>query len=347
MALASIEFTYQMYSKFICLCLILIFGAWSSEATSRNVQDASIYERYEQWMAQYGRQYSYMNEKEARFNIFKKNVAFIESSNNANKPYKMSVNQFSDLTTEEFLDKRTGFKGPGDIPVPLPTTTFKYENVSMVPSSLDWRTKGAVMPVKDQGDCGSCWAFATVGALEGAHQLATGELVSLSEQELVDCNTVNFGCGGGYPDVAFEYIINKHGLTNEANYPYNASDNVCNATEAGSPSGSITRYEDVPANNELDLLKAVANQPVSVCFEVTQEFMHYSSGVFTGPCGTQVNHCVTAIGYGTSDEGMDYWLLKNSWGTNWGDEGYFRMQRNVEAVEGMCGIATLSAYAIV
>jgi len=331
------------------VCLILIFGACSSLAsTSPNDKREFLYQRFEQWVARYGRQYSNKYEKETRFNIYKENVAFIDNSNIiANKPYRLIDNQFADLTTEEFKSQRTGFKGLGDLPPP--TTTFKYENVSVVPSSLDWRTKGAVMPVKDQGDCGSCWAFATVGALEGAIQLATGELVSLSEQELVDCNVggEDEGCGGGYPDVAFEYVIEKHGLTNEANYPYTASDNVCNTTEVDSPSGSITRYEDVPVNKELDLLKAVANQPVSVCIQASGEFQFYSSGVLTGACGTDLDHCVTAIGYGTDDYGIEYWLLKNSWGTDWGEEGYARIQRNVEAVEGMCGIAMSASYAVV
>lgn len=130
-----------------------MLGAWSSEATSRNLQDTSMYERYEQWMTRYGRQYSNLNEKETRFNVFKKNAAFIDASNShANKPYKLSVNQFADLTKEEFKASRTGFKGLGYTPVP---TTFKYENVTTVPSTLDWRTKGAVMPVKDQGQCGN------------------------------------------------------------------------------------------------------------------------------------------------------------------------------------------------
>jgi len=338
---------FIMFIKYKCICfgLILVLAPWSSEAASRSLQNASMHERHEKWMALYGIVYNDINEKEKHFKIFQKNVAYIESSNkDANKPYKLSVNRFADLTNEEFKASRTGFKGNVDSRM---TSSFKYENVTIVPATLDWRTKGAVTPMKDQGDCGSCWAFSAVAATEGVIQLATGELISLSEQELVDCDIrgQSEGCEGGLTDDAFEFIT-QNGLTTEANYPYTGLDDTCNITSEGaSPVANITGYEDVPADNELALLKAVANQPVSVCIEADgDDFQHYSSGVFTAACGTDLDHCVTAIGYGTSDDGIDYWLLKNSWGTEWGDQGYMMLQRNIEAKEGLCGIAMSASY---
>ncbi|XP_021801883.1 senescence-specific cysteine protease SAG39-like [Prunus avium] len=328
----------------VCLVLILMLGTWSSEATSRSLQDTSMYEKYEQWMVRYGREYDDVNEKQKRFEIFKKNVAYIESSNSdANKSYKLSVNQFADQTNEEVKASRNGFKGREY----STKTTFKYENITVVPSTMDWRSKGAVTPMKDQGQCGSCWAFAAVAAVEGITQLTTGKLISLSEQEVVDCdiNGEDIGCGGGYPDGAFEFINQNQGISSEANYNYTGVDGRCNtqATHAA----SITGYEDVPASNEEALLKAVANQPVSVCIDAGEyDFMYYKSGVFTGSCGLEIDHCVTAIGYGVSDNGTKYWLLKNSWGKEWGEEGYMRMQRDVYAKEGLCGVAMFGSYPI-
>lgn len=176
--------------------------------------------------------------------------------------------------------------------------------------------------------------------MEGITQLKTGQLVSLSEQELVDCDTsgVDQGCEGGLMDNAFDFIVNNKGLTTEANYPYQGVDGTCNSNEASNHAAAITGHEDVPANSESALLKAVSGQPVSVAIDASGlDFQFYSSGVFTGDCGTELDHGVTAVGYGTSDDGTKYWLVKNSWGTSWGQEGYIMMQRDVEAKEGLCG----------
>ncbi|XP_028752644.1 senescence-specific cysteine protease SAG39-like isoform X3 [Neltuma alba] len=225
------------------------------------------------------------------------------------------------------------------------TPTFKCENVTGVPSPVNWRRQGAVTPVKNQGDCRCCWAFSAVAATEGITKLSTGKLISLSEQELVDCDKgVDHGCEGGLMDDAFKFIIKNNGITSEANYPYKGVDGTCNANEEANHVATIKGYEDVPTNSEQALQKAVANQPVSVAIDASgSDFQFYSSGIFTGSCGTELDHGVTAIGYGVSGN-TEYWLVKNSWGTEWGEEGYIRMQRNVAAQEGLCGIAMQASY---
>ncbi|RXH68759.1 hypothetical protein DVH24_031092, partial [Malus domestica] len=233
--------------KYVCLGLILMLGAWSSEATSRSLKDASMYGRYEQWLALYGRVYNDINEKETRFKIFKENVAFIEFSNkDANKPYKLSVNQFADLTNEEFKATRNGFKGHE---CSTKASSFKYENVTVpLPATMDWRKKGAVTPVKDQGQCGSYWAFAAARAVEGITQLTNGQLNFVREQ-VIDCDTrgEDQGCGGGYLDGAFEFINQNHVITS-ARTPTPVLDGAWN-TE-GPPTANITGCEDVPISNE-------------------------------------------------------------------------------------------------
>ncbi|KAI3440001.1 uncharacterized protein J3R85_004151 [Psidium guajava] len=325
----------------------MILGLHASQAWSRELHELSMQERHEQWMARHGRVYKDDAEKARRLIVFKNNVEFIESFNeDGAEPYRLGINGFTDMTNEEFTASRNGYKKSSSARS-SGTKSFRYENDTAVPSTMDWRQKGAVTPIKDQGQCGCCWAFSAVAATEGINQLATGKLISLSEQELVDCDTKgeDQGCEGGLMDDAFEFIVNSHGLTTEANYPYEGVDGTCNAEKEASPAAKITGHEDVPANSELALLKAVANQPVSIAIDAGgSAFQFYSGGVFTGDCGTDLDHGVTAVGYGTSDDGTKYWLVKNSWGTGWGESGYIRMKRDVDAKEGLCGIAMQASY---
>ncbi|XP_037494828.1 senescence-specific cysteine protease SAG39-like [Jatropha curcas] len=329
---------------------VLVLGLFASQAFARPLQNETMKERHEMWMAKYGRVYKDSAEKEKRFNIFKNNVEFIESFNkDGNKLYKLDINGFADLSNEEFKASRNGYKR-SSIAKSSETLSFKYENVTAVPTSMDWRNiihKGVVTPIKDQGQCGCCWAFSAVAAMEGITKLSTEKLISLSEQELIDCDTsgIDQGCEGGLMDDAFEFIIQNNGLTTEANYPYQAEDGTCNTEKAANHAATITSYEDVPENNEEALRMAVANQPVSVAIDAGESaFQHYSSGIFTGDCGTELDHGVTVVGYGTSDDGTKYWLVKNSWGTSWGEDGYIRMQRDIDAKEGLCGIAMQPSY---
>lgn len=194
---------------------------------------------------------------------------------------------------------------------------------------------------------GCCWAFAAVGAIEGLNQLTTGDLVSLSEQELVDCETSRSnGCQGGFFDSAFEFVIRNEGLSRESDYPYEAAQGSCNVDRDSSPrAGRITGFEKVPENSESALMKAVANQPVSVGIDSNgYDFKYYSSGVFTGDCGTNLNHAVTAVGYGETSDGVKYWVVKNSWGSGWGEAGYMKIQRDSGSEGGLCGIAMQASY---
>ncbi|KAK8503167.1 hypothetical protein V6N13_025922 [Hibiscus sabdariffa] len=249
-----------------------------------------------------GKKYENVEEMKLRFQIFKDNYDLIRSTNRKGLPYTLAVNQFADWTWEEFQKHRLGAAQNCSA-----TTMGNHQLTNVVlPESKDWREAGIVSPVKDQGNCGSCWTFSTTGALEAAYHQAFGKGISLSEQQLVDCAGAfnNFGC--------------------------NVIDSV-----------------NITLGSEDELKHAVAVvRPVSVAFEVVTSFRFYRSGVYTSnTCGNtpmDVNHAVVAVGYGV-ENGVPYWLIKNSWGATWGDNGYFKMEMG----KNMCGVATCASYPVV
>ncbi|XP_008813817.1 low-temperature-induced cysteine proteinase-like [Phoenix dactylifera] len=303
---------------------------------------------YEGWLAKHGRAYNALGEKERRFEIFKDNVRFIDAHNAdaGHHSFRLGLNRFADMTNEEYRAVYLGTRPAGHRRrARVGSDRYRYDAGDVLPESVDWRVKGAVAAVKDQGSCGSCWAFSTVAAVEGISKIVTGDLISLSEQELVDCdNAYNQGCNGGLMDYAFEFIINNGGIDTEEDYPYTAHDGKCDQYRKNAKVVSIDGYEDVPVNDEKALQKAVANQPVSVAIEAGgREFQLYHSGIFNGRCGTDLDHGVVAVGYGT-ENGKDYWIVRNSWGGDWGESGYIRMERNVNISTGKCGITMEPSY---
>jgi cathepsin L len=253
------------------------------------------------------------------------------------------MNVFGDLTFEEFKAAYLGTKLPKRNTTSA-STFLSPLNVHDLPDSVDWRTKGYVTGVKDQGQCGSCWAFSTTGSLEGQYFRNKGTLESFSEQQLVDCSGDygNMGCNGGLMDQAFEYI-EKFGIERESVYPYTAQDGQCQY-DASKVVTKVSSYVDIPTGNEAKLKEAVATQgPVSVAIDASNaSFQFYRSGVYNerSCSSSQLDHGVLAVGYGTLSNNA-YWLVKNSWGTSWGQQGYIFMTRDKN---NQCGIATAASY---
>ena len=295
-----------------------------------------------QFVDTYNKTYHSPQEMQEASEIFELNTRSIEL-----QPYtfKQDLNEFADIHPFFFHMHYKGFDA--SLQKTSSCKPFQSTNQSTLPNVVDWRDHSAVTPVKNQGQCGSCWSFSATGALEGAWAIANGNLLSLSEQQLMDCS-ISYGdmvCKGGLMDSAFEYAIDN-GMCTEEEDPYEAKRDKCTDCEK---QATFSGCVDVTPNNELHLKEAVSQGPVSVAIEAdTAAFQFYSGGVITGnACGTSLDHGVLVVGYG-EEEGQPYWLVKNSWGDTWGDDGYVKIARtDSEDDEGVCGIAMQPSYPLV
>lgn len=296
----------------------------------------------------FNKRYESLEELKNRFEIFKENAIEIYNHNkNENKTFTLGINQFTDLTRDEFIynyvNGLNNYQSYG-------CNKYTVSSNVLLPTEIDWRQKGAVSSVKDQGQCGSCWTFSSTGAIEGAWAVTKGQLLDLSEQQLVDCakgiKYGSHGCNGGQMEGAFKYVI-ENGQCSEDSYSYTASDGK--SCEKCQPVITMNSCYDVNPNDQLSLKSAVLKQPVSVAIEADSfYFQSYSSGVLTSDkCGTELDHGVLVVGYGT-ENGDDYWLVKNSWGTSWGDKGYVKIGRSDSQNDpGICGIAMQPSFPVV
>jgi len=287
--------------------------------------------------------YSSKAEHDMRFEIFKDNMEKIKEHNSGDHSWFMKITQFTDMKPKEFKD----YVACGNLNHKPSEHVFEaprdYHKTAV--DSIDWVTKGAVTPVKNQASCGSCWAFSTTGALEGRTFCSTGVLQSLSEQELVDCSKQNAGCNGGLMDYAFAFVKTNGGLCSETDYPYIARKHFLCKDSTCTKYDKNTGYVDV-AQASASLEAAVAQGPVAIAIEADESnFQNYGGGVLTAACGTSLDHGVLAVGYGT-DGADNYWKVKNSWGADWGESGYIRLCKDCGANNGagQCGILTSASY---
>ncbi|CAG9133299.1 Cathepsin L [Plutella xylostella] len=316
----------------------------------------------EEWTAfkmEHSKKYDSEVEDKFRMKIYAENKHRIAKHNQKFEQglvsYKLKQNKYGDMLHHEFVHTMNGFNKTSKHKLlgskGHATRGAKFISPANVkfPDQVDWRKKGAVTDVKDQGKCGSCWSFSTTGALEGQHFRQTGVLVSLSEQNLIDCSAAygNNGCNGGLMDNAFKYIKDNGGIDTEKSYPYEAVDDKCRFNPKNTGADDVG-FVDVPNGDEEKLMQAIATVgPVSVAIDASQEsFQFYSQGVyFDENCSSEnLDHGVLVVGYGTDEDGGDYWLVKNSWGRTWGELGYIKMARNRD---NHCGIASAASYPLV
>jgi cathepsin L len=302
---------------------------------------SSIEDSFNDWLLDNNKYYKSEGEYNYRLSVYQSNLEYIQNHNSQDLGFTLSMNQFGDLTSEEFGNLYL----LNQLSV-SPVVNPKVE--SLANDSVDWRTKGVVGPVEDEGQCGSCWAFVTAESIASACAIKNGKLVLLSVQQIIDCSFAygNEGCDGGLPDNAFKYVIANKGLDTWASYPYNAMTGNCNFNPANVGSCNVASYQDVTSGDENALVNAINLEPIATAIDASQtSFQFYSSGVYYEPncSSTELDHGVLIIGYGTQD-GKDYYLVQNMWGTSWGMQGYILMSRNRD---NNCGIATSASYPIV
>ena len=320
----------------------LIYPGISSEIQTKIPYFTKL-DEYNSFIRKFDRNYN-SSEYWYRYHIFEKNMDYIGESNKKDKPYKLGVNNFTDMTLGEF--KNVYLRLNISANSISHKSNYRYIHKS-IPQNIDWRAGGLVTNVKDQGQCGSCWAFSAIGTLEGQHAKKYGSLVSLSEQNLVDCayNYTCQGCDGGWPDMALQYVIDNKGVDTEIGYPYQAIDESCNYTNS-SIGANATKVVRLPAGNMTMLYNAIGNiGPISVALDAEADFQMYSSGIFNSTeCSSEMlDHAVLAIGYGVLN-GSRYLIIKNSWGASWGMNGYIYFSTSID---NMCGIAQHTSYPVV
>ncbi|CAO1331017.1 unnamed protein product [Diamesa serratosioi] len=324
-----------------CLLLVVAVIACANAVTKQEV----LVEEWKSFKMMHSKTYN-RAEESIRYGIYMANRQLIAKHNQKyalkEVSYTMGINEFSDMTSEEFLDVMTShiYGDDGQSGVEF----IEADNVEM-PTQADWRSEGAVTPVKNQGQCGSCWSFSATGALEGQHFRKTRRLVSLSEQNLVDCTKANHGCNGGWMNTAFAYIKQNNGIDTEGSYPYKGVAGQCKYNKH-SLGATCTGYKSIQSGHEEMLMNAAATiGPIAIAVNVKPSFQHYHTGVYFEPtCSTtNLNHAVLIVGYG-SESGHDFWTVKNSWGLSWGQDGYIKMARNKN---NNCGIASAASFPLV
>jgi len=289
-------------------------------------------DKWEAFKAKYGKVYNGEDHEAEHKAVYEANMQW--AAENSNDATQFGENQFADLTQAQYrVAAGLGYKASAL--KQLPHLGVHEYNGEELAATVDWTTKGAVTPVKDQGQCGSCWAFSTTGGMEGAWQIASGSLTSMSEQQLVDCSTQNAGCNGGSMELAFNFAGTVNVAT-ESSYPYTARDGTCKTSYTTAiPQGGVTGYKSVGQSTN-SLKSAIQTGPVSVAIEADQmAFQLYSGGILSSGCGTNLDHGVLAVGYG---EG--YFKVKNSWGSSWGENGYLQISDSGNT----CGIHSDASY---
>jgi KDEL-tailed cysteine endopeptidase len=320
--------------KFVAIACLLVASSFALSAFSEKEYSHHFNVFKKSFNKTYGA------EENLRYVVFKDNLDRIVRHNERHSAghttFTMAVNEFADMTSQEFMSTYANYKA--SLATPKDTKVHDYNGEELA-TDVDWRLKGAVTPVKNQGQCGSCWAFSTCASIEGITQIKGHGLTSLSPQQLVDCDKTDDGSQGGLMDNAFVYVQNTGGLASWTQYAYTAADGTCKATQYKMIS-PITGHTDV-AKNEAALASAVNVQPVSIAVDAVR-WQFYSHGIFdpTFPaCGHKLDHGVLAVGYSDSNN-PPYWIVKNSWGATWGEEGYIRLIKGKDE----CGLATSASF---